>query len=111
MITGLLMRGVLVGTKQINDKWKNQDGVWVDKFVTVVGIETEFTNGFGRVQKYTQELHLFENKLNDAAFMQSLVENNQNLVEIPCFVHYRKIVVEGTAVLNVIDNTDFQRAS
>jgi hypothetical protein len=111
METGLLIRGMLVGTKPINDGWKNKDtGVWTDKHVTVIGVEVDYVNGFGRSQTFTREVQLFDTKLNDAAFMKSINDNCGKLIELPCFVNYGKLVVENSAVLIVL-NTPLERVS
>ena len=103
-MTGVFLRGLLVGTKSTTNKYT--DKITREIKTTVfkeIGIEVEFINGFGQSQKMTKSARLSADKENDSAFMKSLTENHLKRVELPVNLgDYRNVYVERDAVLIVL---------
>jgi hypothetical protein len=100
---GIFIRGTLIGTK--NDSNTNKKSGEVFNY-TALGINLPFTNSFGQESTITKEIRISKNKLNDAAFMQSLKDNFNNLVELEIGVgDFKNLFVANSAVLKVTNIT------
>lgn len=103
-MTGVFLRGLLVGTKSTTNKYTDKATREVKTTLfTEIGIEVEFVNGFGQCQKMTKSARISADKQNDSAFMKSLIDNHLKIVELPVNLgDYRNVYVDRDAVLVVL---------
>jgi hypothetical protein len=98
---GIFIRGTLIGTKNDSNTSKKTGEVFN---YTALGINLPFTNSFGQESTITKEIRISKTKLNDAAFMQTLKENFNKLVELEIGVgDFKNLFVANSAVLKVMN--------
>jgi len=103
VVTGTLVRGVLVGTKQNKNVWTDKQSQKQESTYNVIGIETSFLNGFNQEQTRIIEVRISTAKEKDSAFMKSLNDNHMAVVELPVILgDYRSVYTDSNAILTVL---------
>jgi hypothetical protein len=106
MEKGIFLRGILVGTRVVNRNYTNAQGQPQTSTFTEIGIEDEYTNSFGRVQKITRSVRISAEKEKDAAFMKSLNDNHLALIEIPINVgDFKSLYVDSSATIEILETS------
>jgi len=107
METGIFLRGVLVGTKDVRRDFTDAHGVKQVAEYIEMGVEVEYTNSFGRLQKSTVAVRISEAKARDSAFMKSLNENHLAFIEVPVNNgNFKSLYLDQSATLNVITSAN-----
>lgn len=108
MDSGIFIRGRLVGVKDDSNTSKKTGEVFAYK---ALGVELPFTNSFGFTSSLIKEIRISKQKLNDAAFIKSLSDNNSKQIELEIGVgDFRNLFVANHAVLTVIGEHKLQQA-
>lgn len=104
---GLFLRGRLVGVKddfEINTKTKERYDY------KALGIEVPFINSFGMSSPLTKEVRIGQDKLNDAAFMKSLHDFQNDFIEVEIMVGgFKKLFVTKSAVISVLGDQELKQ--
>lgn len=99
---GIYIRGLLIGIKNDSNTSKKTGEVFT---YTALGVNLPFTNSFGLESMITKEIRISKQKLNDAAFMKSLQDNQGNQIELEIGVgDFKNLFVANKAVLNVLSS-------
>lgn len=102
--TGTFLRGNLVGVRDQSRDYSDANGHPKTSKWKEIGIETQIMNSFGRPQTITKVVRISSDKEKDAAFMKSLAENHNQLIEIPVNVgDYKSLYVDSSATIQLLD--------
>jgi len=107
MESGIFLRGVLVGTRDIKRNYTNNNGEQKTTEYKEIGIEVEYKNTYGRSQTLTKNIRISEDKTRDASFMKSLSDNHLALIELPVNVgDFKSLYVDSSATVDVIQSAN-----
>lgn len=81
-LTGIFARGKLLAYMKVTDRFKDANGVYIEKEVHLLGIEREVRDSFGQVRASTLALVIPDDKLKDNEFMSSARNLTGKIVEI-----------------------------
>lgn len=112
MQTGLIMRGVLLGTRVVNyQQIDKQNGMITNKQRTEIGIEAYSTGAFGEDKNVTHNVRISEAKMQDTKLLGDLSKLHSAVVELSVWVNDKgHIYLNKDAAVVQVQNTENLKA-